>query len=75
MSPAGRRVTLASGESRAPTVAIDTQVLQTFVEGLDGARDFWNLAQGNYDLSDPPRTVPPASGVFMSNGAHIAITE
>jgi beta-glucosidase len=45
-----KRVTLAPGESQSLTVAIDTRVLQTFVEGSDGARDSWNLAQGDYEV-------------------------
>jgi beta-glucosidase len=45
-----KRVTLAPGESQSLTVAIDTRVLQTFVEGLDGAKDFWNLPQGEYEV-------------------------
>lgn len=43
-------VTLAPGESQSLTVAIDPRVLQTFVEGNDGAPDHWNLAQGDYEV-------------------------
>ena len=45
-----KRVMLAPGESQSLTVAIDTRVLQTFVEGSAGARDFWNLAQADYEV-------------------------
>jgi beta-glucosidase len=45
-----KRVTLAPGESQSLTVAIDPQVLQTFVEGIDGSQDHWNLAQGDYEV-------------------------
>jgi len=45
-----KRVTLAPGESKAVTVPVDTRVLQTFVSGIDNAKDFWNLAQGEYEV-------------------------
>jgi len=45
-----KRVTLAPGESQAVTIPIDTRVLQAFVDGFDGAKDFWNLAQGDYEV-------------------------
>jgi len=45
-----KRVTLNPGESQTVTVPIDTRVLQTFVDGFDGAKDFWNLAQGDYEV-------------------------
>lgn len=45
-----KRATLAPGESRSLTVAVDTRVLQTFVEGIDGAQDHWNLSRGDYEV-------------------------
>jgi beta-glucosidase len=58
-----KRVTLAPGESQSLTVAIDMRVLQTFVEGFDGARDFWNLAQGDYEvLVGPSSDSTPLTG-------------
>jgi len=45
-----KRVTLAPGESHTVTVAIDMRILQTFVGGIDGGNDFWNLAQGEYQV-------------------------
>jgi beta-glucosidase len=45
-----KRITLAAGQSQTVAVAIDPQVLQTFVEGQDGAHDFWRLAQGEYQV-------------------------
>jgi beta-glucosidase len=57
-----KRVTLAPGESQTVMVAIDERVLQAFTEGIDGARDLWNLAQGDYQVfvgpssSDTPLT-------------------
>lgn len=41
-----KRVTLAPGESRAVTVAIDPRVLQTF----DEANSRWNFAPGDYEV-------------------------
>ena len=41
-----KRVTLAPGESRTVTIAIDPRVLETF----DEASDRWNLAPGSYEV-------------------------
>jgi beta-glucosidase len=45
-----KHVSLAPSESQTLTIPIDTRVLQTFVEGMDGAKDFWSLAQGDYEV-------------------------
>ena len=58
-----KRVTLAPGESRAVTVAIDTRVLHTFVSGSDNAKDSWHLAQGEYEvLVGPSSDSTPLTG-------------
>jgi beta-glucosidase len=61
-----KRVTLAPGESQAVTVAVDTRVLQTFVNGFDNAKDFWSLAQGKYEiLVGPSSDNTPLTGSFQ----------